>query len=263
LTKPFGAWDSEGVPVFVGTSGWQYKDWRGRLYPEKLPQSKWLEHYSANFETVEVNNTFYRLPEVGTFKAWQKRTPEDFVFAVKASRFITHIRRLRDSADGISLFMERASKLGKKLGPVLLQLPPNLRADLDALDETLSKFRKGIKVVVEFRHDSWFTEEVKSLLTEHEAAFCLADRESKAVTPIWRTASWAYIRFHSGTATPPPCYGRGALQSWAGRLGETWDTDAEIYAYFNNDTLGCAVRDARTFARAAERQGFEVSRVPA
>lgn len=251
------------MPIYVGTSGWQYKDWRGRFYPEGLPQSKWLEHYSSHFETVEVNNTFYRLPDEGVFKAWQNRTPEDFVFAVKASRYITHIRRLRDSSENISLFMDRASKLGKKLGPVLLQLPPNLQADLESLDAALTKFRKGIRVVVEFRHDSWLSEEVKSLLTEHEAAFCLADKESRAVTPIWRTASWAYIRFHSGTATPVPCYGRGALQSWARRLAETWDTDADIYAYFNNDTLGCAVRDAGIFAKAVEKEGFDVSRVPA
>jgi uncharacterized protein YecE (DUF72 family) len=250
------------MPLFVGTSGWQYKDWRGRFYPKKLPQSQWLEHFAEHFQTVEVNNTFYRLPEATTFETWRKRTPDDFVFAVKASRYITHIRRLRDSAEGVQRMMERAAKLGKKLGPVLLQLPPNLQADIVSLDDTLKRFGKRTRVVVEFRHDSWFVDEVKSVLSEHEAALCLADKGSRAVAPLWRTAAWGYLRLHSGTATPIPCYGKKALDSWAKRLADQWDASADLYVYFNNDTRGCAVRDAGIFSDAASRAGFEVSRTP-
>jgi uncharacterized protein YecE (DUF72 family) len=250
------------MPLFVGTSGWQYKDWRGRFYPKTLPQSQWLEHFAEHFQTVEVNNTFYRLPEPATFEAWRKRTPGDFIFTIKASRFITHVRRLRESAEGVQRMMERAAKLGKKLGPVLLQLPPNLRADLVSLDDTLKRFGRRTRVVVEFRHDSWFVDEVKSVLSEHEAALCWADKGSRAVAPFWRTAAWGYLRLHSGTASPAPCYGKRALDSWAKRLADQWDASADLYVYFNNDTRGCAVRDAGIFSDVASRAGFDVSRTP-
>ncbi len=163
------------MPVLVGTSGWQYRDWRGRLYPEGLAQARWLEHYADRFATVESNNAFYRLPEPGTFAAWAERTPPGFVMAVKASRFLTHIKRLRDPEEPVGRLMDRARHLGAKLGPVLLQLPPTLKADPAALDRTLRAFPAGTRVAVEPRHDSWWTDEVRDLLGEHGAALCLAD----------------------------------------------------------------------------------------
>jgi uncharacterized protein YecE (DUF72 family) len=250
------------MPVLIGTSGWQYGHWRGRFYPERLAQARWLEHYAERFATVESNNAFYRLPESGTFAAWAARTPPDFVMAVKASRYLTHIRRLREPEEPVSRLLDRARHLGGKLGPVLLQLPPNLRADPAALDRTLRAFPAGVRVAFEPRHDSWFSDEVRSLLAEHGTALCLADSPRRR-TPLWRTAAWTYLRLHEGTASPRPCYGRQALAGWAGRLAELVGPDADAYVYFNNDPAGCAVRDARVFALAAARVGLRPTRVPA
>jgi uncharacterized protein YecE (DUF72 family) len=250
------------MPVLIGTSGWQYDDWRGRFYPEGVAKKRWLEHYVEHFRTVESNNAFYRLPKPETFEDWAKRTPEDFVMAVKASRYLTHIKRLRDPAEPVARFQKHAAGLGSKLGPVLLQLPPTLKANLDALDETLECFDKSVRVAVEFRHESWFADETKSLLQRRRAALCLADRESKPVAPQWRTTDWGYLRFHIGAATPRPCYGRSALRTWANRLADTWGPNADIYVYFNNDHRCCAVRDARLFAAEVDKAALEPTRVP-
>jgi uncharacterized protein YecE (DUF72 family) len=250
------------VPVLVGTSGWQYHDWRGRFYPERLPLAAWLEHYAARFAVVESNNAFYRLPEPRIFAAWAARTPDDFVFAVKASRYLTHVKRLRDPAEPVRRFLDHAGHLGRKLGPVLLQLPPTLPADLDALAGTLACFPAGIRVAVEPRHPSWFSDETRALLTERGAALCLADSPHRR-TPVWRTADWAYLRLHEGRALPHPCYGRAALAGWARRLADGWGPDATVYAFCNNDRGACAVRDARLLALATARAGLSPTRVPA
>ena len=250
------------MPVWVGTSGWQYRDWRGRFYPERLRQADWLEHYADRFQVVEVNNAFYRLPEASTFEAWARRTPDDFVVAVKVSRYLTHVKRLKDPAEPVDRFCSRAVHLGSKLGPVLLQLPPNLAVDLRALEDTLDRFPAGMRVAVELRHESWFTDDTRRLLTDRGVAFCLAD-SPKRRTPVWRTADWAYLRLHEGVARPHPCYGRQAIATWAARLRDLWDPSADVYAFFNNDHRACAVRDARQLALAARRMGMEPTRVPA
>jgi uncharacterized protein YecE (DUF72 family) len=243
----------------MGTSGWQYKDWRaeGRLYEPKLPQRLWLERFAESFATVEVNNAFYRLPERDTFAQWRQRTPSDFVFAVKVSRYLTHIKRLQEPAEPVARFLSRADALGDKLGPVLLQLPPTLKIDIAALDETLSQFPRTIKVAVEPRHDSWWTDEVRDLLTRHNAALCWADRLSRPVTPLWETADFGYLRLHEGKAKPWPRYGRTALSTWLDRL-----TDVPTYVYFNNDPGGAAVTDATAMAAQARRRGMDVTRTP-
>ena len=250
------------MPVLVGSSGWQYRDWRGRFYPARLPQRAWLEHYAARFATVESNNAFYRLPEPHTFAAWAERTPDDFVVAVKASRYLTHVRRLRDPEEPVGRFLDHARHLGAKLGPVLLQLPPNLAADPTALDRTLGCFPPTVRVAVELRHPSWFSAEVRDLLAGRGAALCLADSPRRQ-TPVWRTADWAYLRLHEGRASPAPCYGRAALDGWARRLADGWGPHATAYVFCNNDPGGCAVRDARWFALAAARAGLSPTRVPA
>ncbi|MDP8936359.1 MAG: DUF72 domain-containing protein [Actinomycetota bacterium] len=250
------------MPVWVGTSGWQYRHWRRRFYPPEVPTARWLEYYAERFDTVEVNNAFYRLPEAHTFAEWGRRTPDGFVVAVKASRYLTHVRRLEEPAEPVGRLMERASHLGSKLGPVLLQLPPNLGAQPAALDRTLACFDPGVRVAVEFRHDSWFTEETRDLLSSRRAALCLADSPRRR-TPVWRTADWGYLRLHEGRASPHPCYGRRALTTWAGRLAEHWDPAEDVYVYFNNDPQGCALRDAQVFAGAASRAGLAPSSVPA
>ena len=249
------------MPVLIGTSGWQYRHWRGPFYPPDLPQRRWLEHYAGCFDTVEVNNAFYRLPEIHTFAEWASRTPAGFFVAVKASRYLTHIRRLREPAEPVERFLSRARHLGSKLGPVLLQLPPNLGADLAALEETLTQFPAGVRVAVEFRHPSWFEAGTRVLLEKYDAALCLADSPHRK-TPLWRTASWGYLRLHEGRAAPHPCYGRRALTTWAKRLAETWSDGEDVYVYFNNDERACAVRDAALFAPEVKRAGLTPSRVP-
>ena len=249
------------MPLLVGTSGWQYRTWKEAFYPNGLPQRSWLEHYSALFATVEVNNAFYRLPESSVFAAWGRRTPEDFVVAVKASRYLTHVKRLRDPAEPVARFVERAAHLGAKRGPVLLQLPPNLARDLPALDETLGRFPGGWRVAVEPRHESWFVPETEAVLRAHGAALCMADSPRRR-PPCWPTAGWGYLRMHEGRASPHPCYGRRALDTWARRLADLYGPHADIYVYFNNDHLGCAVRDASTFARLAQAAGLAPTRVP-
>lgn len=246
--------------LWIGTSGWQYDDWRDRFYAG-VPRRRWLEHYAEHFAIVEVNNTFYRLPEARTFDQWRSRTPDDFVFALKMSRYLTHVRRLRDPKDAVGMFFDRAHHLGPKLGPVLLQLPPNLAAAPAALAAVFDHIPHGVRVAVEPRHPSWFTGEVRAVLTEHGAALCLADVDSRPVGPRWPTAPWTFLRMHSGRATPSPCYGRTALRSWSRRLAADWG-DGEAYVFFNNDTNGCAVRDAHTFARVARADSWAPTRVP-
>ncbi|MFF0545933.1 DUF72 domain-containing protein [Nocardia thailandica] len=248
--------------IHLGTSGWQYRDWRGVLYPDGVPMRRWLECYAENFATVESNNAFYRLPDRDTFVAWRERTPDDFVFAVKASRFLTHIRRLREPEEPVRRLLDRADGLGGRLGPVLLQLPPTLRADADLLDDCLRCFPRSVRVAVEPRHASWWTGEIRAVLERRGAALAWADRDSRPVTPLWRTAGWGYLRLHAGRARPAPHYGRRALDSWAHRLRDTWPDDADVWVYFNNDPGGAAVRDAVTFARAARAAGATVSRAP-
>jgi uncharacterized protein YecE (DUF72 family) len=248
--------------LVIGTSGWQYKDWRGRLYPPKLPQRLWLEHYAEHFDTVEVNNAFYRLPERSTFQQWRERTPAGFRFAVKMSRYLTHIKRLKEPAEPVARFLGRADALGDKLGPVLLQLPPTLKADLGALDETLKQFPAHVRVAVEPRHQSWFTDEFCALLTRHGAALSWADRKGRPLSPLWITADFGYLRLHEGRAEPWPHYGRTALGSWLDRIAAAGGRVRETYVFFNNDPGGAAVENAATMAALARRRGLDVTRTP-
>jgi len=249
------------MPVLVGTSGWQYRDWRGVLYPPEVPQRRWLEHYAAQFATVENNNAFYRLPERETFANWRARTPNGFVMAVKASRYLTHIKRLRDPAEPVARLLGAAAGLGDRLGPILLQLPPNLHADPQRLDECLREFGspgaapRPVRVAVEPRHDSWWTDEVREILSSHRAALAWTDRLGHPLTRLWRTADWGYLRFHEGAASPRPRYGERALRSWAQRVMQAWRPDADVFVYFNNDQGGAAVHDATAFTAIIRRAG--------
>jgi uncharacterized protein YecE (DUF72 family) len=250
------------VAVIIGTSGWQYRDWRGRFYPQRLAQRLWLEHYVEHFATVESNNAFYRLPEHETFVKWRERTPPDFRWAVKASRFLTHIKRLREPQEPVARLMERAAGLESKLDVILLQLPPTLRADADLLRECLSRFPTTVRVAVEPRHDSWWTDEIRALLERYGAALCWADRDERPIAPLWRTTDWTYLRLHTGGAQPWPRYRPETLQLWAERLAATWTDDEDAYVYFNNDPGGAAVIDAVVFAEAVRATGRTTTRVP-
>ncbi|WEB38558.1 DUF72 domain-containing protein [Streptomyces yunnanensis] len=251
------------MTIHLGTSGWQYRDWRGALYPPDLPQRRWLEEYARHFATVESNAAFYRLPEARIFADWRDRTPDDFVMAVKASRYLTHIKRLRDPQEPVRRLMARAAHLRPRLGPVLLQLPPTLPADAGLLADCLDCFPTGTRVAVEPRHDSWWTDAIRTVLERRGAALCWADRGSRPVTPLWRTADWGYLRFHEGRAAPWPRYGRQALDAWVRRIADAWPDRADVYAYFNNDPGGAAVLDATRFAHAATAAGRAVTRTPA
>ncbi|MFG2005585.1 DUF72 domain-containing protein [Spirillospora sp. NPDC048911] len=237
--------------MLIGTSGWQYADWRGRLYPEEVPQRRWLERYAECFATVENNNAFYRLPKRETFESWRDRTPDGFVMAVKASRFLTHMKRLIEPEEPVARLTSVADGLGGKLGPILIQLPPTLRAEPGRLAACLRCFPDRVRVAVEPRHPSWWTGEVRAVLERHGAALCWADRHSRPLTPLWRTTDWVYVRFHEGAARPWPMYGDQALATWVGRIDEAaYD---EAYVYFNNDPNGAAVRNAVRFAELAGR----------
>jgi uncharacterized protein YecE (DUF72 family) len=255
------------MPILIGTSGWQYRDWRGVLYPPALAQRRWLDHYAGQYATVENNGSFYRLPKPQTFASWRAGTPDGFVMAVKASRYLTHVRRLQDPAEPVERLLRAAAGLGDKLGPVLLQLPPNFPADPGALDACLREFSRlaGLtggqaRVAVEFRHETWWTGEVRDVLTRHQAALCWADRRGRPIAPLWRTADWGYLRFHEGAAQPWPRYDAQVLASWVQRIAAAWPDDADVFSYFNNDQGGAAVYDAAVLASAARQAGRSATR---
>ncbi len=246
--------------LHVGTSGWQYRSWTGRFYPPALPRDRWLEHYATEFESLEVNNTFYRLPEAETFADWRRRTPVGFVIATKASRFLTHVGRLKEPEEPVHRMLERLRRLGPRTGPILLQLPPNLSFEPDRLHRTLACFPSSTRLAVELRHPSWFVQETLDLLSARSAALCLADRAGIQST-VRRTARWSYLRMHEGKASPATCYGRKALDSWLDRLSDLWVGDEEVFVFFNNDSNACAVQNARTFIALADKRGVEVRRL--
>jgi uncharacterized protein YecE (DUF72 family) len=246
--------------LYVGTSGWQYKHWRRVFYPNKLPEREWLQYFAERFQTVEVNNTFYNLPDGSVFEQWKQRTPDDFIFTLKMSRYLTHLKRLHDPVEPVDRFMERAHRLGSKLGPILIQLPPNHRTDLVALDHALAAFDPSVRVAVELRHESWFSPETKEMLQSRGAALCLADSPRRK-QPHWRTAGWGFIRFHEGKGPTPPGYSTSALRTWVRRIADTWQPGDDVFVYFNNDTGGHAIKDAVTFAKLAERAGLNPTRV--
>jgi uncharacterized protein YecE (DUF72 family) len=247
--------------LYLGTSGWQYKHWRGVFYPENLPQREWLAYYAKRFQTVEVNNTFYHLPEKSSFEQWREHTPNDFTFALKMSRYLTHLKRLHDPVEPVHRFMERAARLGSKRGPILIQLPPNYHADIESLDHALAAFAPSVRVAVEFRHESWFTPATRNVLERRKVAMCLADSPARK-QPYWRTAEWGFVRFHEGKGSRAPGYERDALRRWARRIADMWDARHDVHVYFNNDAGGYAIKDAITFAELAARAGLKPTRVP-
>ena len=249
------------MAILIGTSGWQYASWKEPYYAG-VPQRRWFERIMRDFRTVELNVSFYRLPRREVFAGWRERSPGDALITVKASRYLTHIKRLRDPGPSVAMLMERASALGSKLGPVLVQLPPDLPAAPEDLAATLDAFPAGTRLAVEPRHDSWWTDEVRALLAERGAAQVWADRKGRAIAPLWRTADWGYLRLHEGSAQPWPNYTRGELAGWAERLAATWAPDEDAFVYFNNDPGGAAVMDTVTFADAVRGTGRTPSRVP-
>ncbi len=232
----------------IGCSGWSYPHWRGAVYPEGVPQRRWLERYASLFDTVEVNTTFYRLPQLCAVAAWAEATPDGFVFSVKASRYLTHVRRLRDLGAGIERLYACLRPLveSTKLGPVLWQLPETFHRDDERLAAALATFPPG-RHAVEFRHPSWFAPDVYALLEEQGAALVIGDHPERPFQALELTADWAYVRLHHGTRGRRGNYSDRELETWARRIG-AWRRRAEVFVYFNNDREGFAVRNARDLA---------------
>jgi len=230
--------------VRVGCSGWMYDDWRGRVYPEREPKRRWLELYAGRFDTVEVNSTFYRLARRDAVAAWVEQTPPGFLFAVKASRYLTHIRRLRDMGQGVERFYESIEPLvgSPKLGPVLWQLPESFHRDDERLRYALERLPPG-RHCFEFRHPSWFTGEVYALLRERGVALVIGDEPTRSFQTHEFTADFTFVRFHYGARGRGGNYSRSELEEWAARLGD-WRREIEVFAYFNNDWKGYAIKNA-------------------
>ncbi len=239
--------------VRVGTSGWSYRHWLGSLYPEGLPAQRWLEHYATLFDTVEVNATFYRLPDRATVAAWAERTPPGFVFAVKGSRYLTHVRRLRDPREGIERLLavvEPVQEAGK-LGPFLWQLPQGFVRDEERLAAFLDALPPG-RHCLEFRHPSWFCPDVYALLRERGVALVIGDHPQRPFQARELTADWTYLRFHHGDL-PDSGYSDRALEAWAEWI-DRCRQEADVYAYFNNDwAIGLSPESARTYVDFARR----------
>jgi uncharacterized protein YecE (DUF72 family) len=230
--------------IRVGCSGWNYADWRGRVYPRGLPVHRWLEHYATLFDTVEVNSTFYRLARPKAVAAWVEATPPDFVFAVKASRYLTHMKRLRDIEQGIGRLYDGIAPLAAspKLGPVLWQLPERFERDVPRLAGALDLLPPGMHAF-EFRHESWFTGEVLELLRRHKLALAVGDHPERPWQPWTKTTDWSFVRFHYGRRGRRGNYSESELRELAPRVAEL-GAAGDVYAYFNNDWAGFAVKNA-------------------
>ena len=235
-------------PAHIGCSGWNYRDWRGVLYPQGLPQRRWLERYAEVFDTVEINNTFYRLPAEGAVRGWAEGSPASFTFAVKASRYLTHIKRLADPGPGARRFFDAIAPLrdSGKLGPILWQLPENFHRNDERLSSALEALPPG-RHCFEFRHPSWFAAEVYDLLRRHRAALVIGDHPKRPFQAHEMTADWTFIRFHYGRRGRGGNYSERELEAWKRRLA-AWRSRVEVYAYFNNDWKAYAVRNARWLA---------------
>ncbi len=229
----------------IGTSGWHYDHWKGIFYPDDLPKSRWLEFYARHFHTVELNNSFYRLPSEKAFSAWRDSAPDGFTFAVKASRYITHVKRLKDSPEPVNKFLARAENLKDKLGPVLYQLPPNFHRNDERLETFLSSLPAGVRHVIEFRHRSWLEEEVFDMLRRHGAGICVFDLPDLTCPPV-ATADFAYVRFHGSSGLYSSDYTDEELGSWADKISSLAADLKDVFIYFNNDVGGFALKNART-----------------
>ena len=245
--------------IRVGCSGWQYRHWRGDLYPADLPASRWFSHYAQTFDTVEINNTFYRLPPAETFAKWREQGPRGFLYAVKASRFLTHMKKLKDPEEPLARFFDRARHLGPALGPVLYQLPPRWPVDLPRFEAFLSALPRPYSHAIEFRDASWYDDRVLELMRSYRVALCLHDMHGSATGRV-AVGPFVYVRFHFGTTRYGGRYDDHRLDDWAEWLADRIRSGSSVFAYFNNDIGGHAPRDAvrlRTRLKALLNMGHD------
>lgn len=234
--------------LLIGTSGWGYDHWAGRFFPPEVPRAGWLEYYHRHFATVEINNSFYRLPGEATFQKWRASVPDGFIFSVKASRYITHIKKLNAPVESSHLLLTRVRLLGDKLGPVLFQLPPGLKVKADRLEQLLSSRPQELRYCVEFRHTSWFCKDVYDLLREYNAALCIADSPRFPMV-IQRTADFSYLRLHGSAELYRSRYSLDELRTWTNHIERMLDEGADVYVYFDNDAEAYAVMNALELVR--------------
>jgi uncharacterized protein YecE (DUF72 family) len=229
--------------LYVGTSGYSYKEWKGSFYPDDLPEKEMLRFYGERFRAVEINNTFYRMPKGSTLEAWTKDVPSDFQFVLKAPQRITHIQRLKEAGDSVSYLLQVAGVLKEQLGPLLFQLPPYLKKDLPRLRDFLALLPPERRIAFEFRHQSWFDEELVSLLREHRAVLCMAEAENDLEIPFVSTADWGYLRLRR------PDYGDAELKTWAARVRDQGWRDA--FVFFKHEEEGKGPQMARRYLELA------------
>ncbi len=229
--------------VRIGTFGWHYGHWRGPFYPSDLPLARMLDFYSHQFDTVELNNSFYKLPTPAAFEEWKRSTPKGFLFAVKASRYITHMKKLKEGEASFERFHERVVELGAKLGPILFQLPPHWGPDPARLDEFLGSLPRRRRYAFELRDPSWFTAEIEAVLRRHRAGFCIYDFDRRQ-SPLTITADFVYMRLHGPEGRYAGSYSERELERWQGEIAGWSRAGLDVYCYFDNDQAGYAARDA-------------------
>lgn len=229
--------------IYIGTSGWQYKHWRGTFYPDDLKVKDQFSYYQKFFDTVEINNSFYQLPSKETFEKWKNSVPQDFIYVVKANRYITHMKKLNDPVDSLAKFLENITSLEDKLGPVLFQLPPGWEINTDRLENFLTCLPGSLRCVFEFRNPTWYDEKVYDLLEKYNCAFCIYELAGHH-SPLKVTTNFVYIRLHGpGINKYQGSYSEEALQLWTNRC-KTWAKDKDVYVYFDNDEHGYAAFNA-------------------
>lgn len=231
--------------IYIGTSGWHYKHWQGTFYPAETKPKAYLPEFLKYFRTVEINNSFYKLPSATTFAEWRNSVPDDFTFAVKANRYITHMKKLKDPEEPIIRFLDAVSFLEDKLGPILFQLPPFWNVNTERLQKFLEALPAGYRYTFEFRNDSWYTEEVYALLRRHNIAFCLYELE-RHQSPIIDTADFIYLRLHGPGDKYEGSYSDETLWGWSRQLIEWRGGGKDVYVYFDNDQFGYAAFNAKT-----------------
>jgi uncharacterized protein YecE (DUF72 family) len=236
---------SSPAAIRIGCSGWVYQHWRGAFYPQDLPVKRWFAFYAEHFDTVEINNSFYRLPKPETFDAWRDQAPAGFCYTVKANRFLTQAKKLKDCAEPLVRMMTPFRHLGDRLGPILYQLPPRFRINLDRLESFLQLAPTDVVNVFEFREPSWYTDETLALLDRYGAAFCVHDMPGLA-SPRWASGRAAYVRFHGGVGKYWGRYSDEALIGWAEWMVEQAQSGRTVWGYFNNDIEAHAIHDAQT-----------------
>jgi uncharacterized protein YecE (DUF72 family) len=231
--------------IYIGTSGWSYTHWKENFYPEKLKPNLWLGYYSSFFPTVEINTTFYHLPLATTIRHWYDQVPKDFLFSLKTSRYITHRKRLKDCGNSVKLFYKVIKGLKSKIGPILIQLPPSFKMDKDRLVEFLHHLSDDYQYVFEFRHASWFVEEIYELLSQKGIALCITDLYG-SLSPEVITANFTYIRLHGPKKSYQGTYGPAKIKSWKRKIENWTKNNISVYCYFDNDEKGYAIQDAKT-----------------